>query len=234
MPKTLSLRVPAVTGGRVSALGPGGRTSAIAKAPLPGPWRIGPLGIEGDEQADLRVHGGPDRAVHLYPAAHYAAWRAEIGDHPLLRTAGGFGENLSPDGAAEGDVCVGDVFAFGGARLQVTVGRQPCWKLNVRFGRPDMSRRLQETGRIGWLHRVLEPGVAEPGATLDLVDRPRPEWTMARLVRLLYVDRLDRDGLAGMAAIPELGESWRRIALRRLETGAVEDHRPRLEGDAAG
>lgn len=226
-------RIRTVLLGKTAPFGPPGRTSAIAKAPVDGPRAVGPNGFLDDEQADRRVHGGPEKAVHHYPLDHHTAWRAELGDGaPLLGEAGAFGENLSTLGLTEDGVCVGDLFRAGTALLQVAQARQPCWKLNVRFGVPDMARRVQTTGRTGWYYRVLEPGRIGPGDTLTLLERPHPDWPLTRLLHVLYVDTLNREALAAMAALPVLAESWRTLASRRLERGAVEDWNGRLTGGA--
>lgn len=206
--------------------------SAIAKVPVAASLWLGAEGFEGDAQADRRVHGGAEKAVHHYPRDHYADWRAELGPLPLLDAPGAFGENLSGAGLTEENVAVGDVFRLGRAILQVSQGRQPCWKLNHRFGVPDMARRVQGTGRTGWYYRVLQPGRVAPGDDLELLDRLAPEWTLRRLWHVMYVDRLNRAALERIAALDVLAEGWRRYATRRLESGRVEDWRPRLEGKA--
>jgi MOSC domain-containing protein YiiM len=224
---------PAVLIGAVAPLGDDGRVSAIDKSPAPAPWRLGTLGLAGDEQADLKHHGGPEKALHHYPFDHYAYWEREIGPNPLFQQPGAFGENLSTSGWTEANVCIGDVVCFGGALLQVSQGRQPCWKLNRRFSRQDMAALVQASGRAGWYYRVLEPGVAEPGDALRLVDRPRPEWSLERLFLLLYRNTSDREGLAGMTALSELAENWRALARRRLASGKIESWRERLHGETA-
>lgn len=206
--------------------------SAIAKTPAAFPLWLGTDGLKGDAQADRRVHGGPEKAVHHYPFDHYAAWRADLGALPLLDAPGAFGENISITGMTEDMVAVGDVFRLGGTLMQVSQGRQPCWKLNHRFGVPDMARRVQDTGRTGWYYRVLDPGMVAPGDDLVLIDRLAPEWTLHRLWRAMYVDRLNRTELETIAALDVLAEGWRRYAQRRLDSGRVEDWRPRLEGKA--
>ncbi|WP_347138778.1 MOSC domain-containing protein [Paracoccus sp. SSK6] len=206
--------------------------SAIAKSPVAGPLWLGSEGLQGDAQADRRVHGGPEKAVHHYPLDHYADWRADLGDLALLDAPGAFGENVSTSGMTEETVAVGDIFRLGGALIQVSQGRQPCWKLNHRFGIPDMARRVQDTGRTGWYYRVLQPGLISPGDELDLIDRLAPDWTLRRLWRAMYVDRLNRAELEAIAALDVLAEGWRRYATRRLESGRIEDWRPRLEGKA--
>lgn len=216
--------------GQAAPLGPDGPLSGIDKRPVPGPWRITRLGLAGDAQGDLKHHGGPEKALHQYPREHYAAWAAEIGSHPLLAAPGAFGENLSGEGWTEETVCVGDVARFGSSLLQVAQGRQPCFKLDLRFNRRGMARNVQRTGRTGWYWRVLEEGQADESDALVPVDRPRPEWPLARLIHLLYRDTRNLADIAAMAELPELAENWRALARRRLESGEVEDWSKRLEG----
>ena len=163
-----------------------GSLSAIAKEPRSGPVDVGALGLEGDEQGDPRVHGGPDKAVHCYAFSQYAPWRQELADNAtaqaLLAQPGAFGENFSLDGINESQVCLADQWQVGSARFEVSQGRQPCWKLNDRFGVADMARRVQDTGRTGWYLRVLRPGRLGVGDALQLRARPHPAWPLARLL----------------------------------------------------
>jgi MOSC domain-containing protein YiiM len=238
--------------GRAAPLPGSDQKSGIDKRPVGRPLMLGSEGFEGDEQADRRVHGGPEKAVHHYPYDHYAAWRADFGlakpgvSHPrtpvgyldmkepggLLTAPGAFGENVSTRGLTEADVAVGDIFRLGEALVQVSQGRQPCWKLSRRFGVQDMARRVQETGRTGWYYRVLQPGLVATGDALERIDRVAPEWTLQRLWHALYVDRLNLAELQGIAALEVLADGWRRYAIRRLESGRVEDWSKRLEGSA--
>jgi MOSC domain-containing protein YiiM len=183
----------------------------------------------GDAQADLKNHGGPEKAVHHYPLDHYETWRNEIGTHPLLEERGAFGENFSTTEWTEETVHVGDVVRFGSALLQVSQGRQPCWKLNVRFGREDIAHRAQSTGRTGWYYRVLEEGTAEPDDQLKMIERPHPQWPLSRLLTLLYRDKERYADLEEMAAIAELAPGWRRLAARRVQARATEDWTSRLQ-----
>jgi MOSC domain-containing protein YiiM len=224
---------PTVLVGSVTPLGPDGLASGIDKRPVAGPWRVTRLGIAGDAQGDLKHHGGPDKAVHQYPFEHYRAWQAEMGPQPLLARPGAFGENVSGEGWTEETICIGDVARFGGALLQVSQGRQPCFKLNLRFARPDMARTVQATGRTGWYWRVVEEGTADEGDSLVIVDHPQPDWPLSRLIALLYRATGDRDGLAAMTRLPELADGWRTLAERRLSSGRVEDWSKRLDGPAA-
>jgi len=225
----VAVRIDAVlTGVAVPYTRPGSR-SAIAKSPRSGAVWIGELGIEGDEQGDRRVHGGIDKAVHHYPSGHYAAWRAELGELPVLAAPGAFGENLAGSGLDEGGVCLGDRFSFGGALLEVSQGRLPCWKLNDRFGVADMARRVQDSGRTGWYYRVLRAGSAQAGDLLALTERPCPDWPLQRLMRLLATRSMDPELLQEALALP-LVPSWRTLLERRLASRGVEDWSRRIDG----
>ncbi|WP_077147429.1 MOSC domain-containing protein [Sphingopyxis sp. KK2] len=224
-PPIVSLRV-----GPVQALGPKSVPSGIAKQEAGRPIFLSLGGFEGDEQGDTRYHGGCDKAVHHYPLDHYALWRAELGSHPLLDRPGAFGENISARGLLENHAAVGDRFRLGKAIVEVSQGRQPCFRLNLRMDIPDMARRMQQSGRTGWYYRVIEEGVVERGDTLELIDRLTPSWTIARLWRLLYIDTLDREGLSALAATAHLPLRWRELAAKRLRSGQIEDWSLRLGG----
>ncbi len=227
---TLADVQPLVLAGRIAPLGHSGRSSAIDKRRVSGPWGIGVGGLTNDSQANRSHHGGPEKALHHYAFDHYPAWRAEIGAHPLLESPGAFGENLSTLGWTEETICIGDIVRFGSAILQVSQGRQPCLTLNLRFDLKDMAIRVQHSGRAGWYYRVLEPGIAKEGDILQLIERPRTDWTLARLNRLLYHDVNNRAALADMADIAELSPNWRELARRRLSRGKTENWTRRLYG----
>jgi len=217
--------------GAVRPLGPKGIASGIDKRPHDRPVRLTRTGFERDAQGDMRHHGGPEKAVHHYARDHYPDWQDELGPLPLLDHAGAFGENLSTAGLVEADVAVGDRFRIGSALVEVSQERQPCFRLNLRFGVADMARRVQHSGRTGWYYRVLEEGIVAAGDRLNLVDRRAPDWTVERLWRVLYVDTLDRDSLSAMAELEPLAEGWRNTARERLRRREVEDWKRRLEGD---
>jgi MOSC domain-containing protein YiiM len=227
-----AVRVDALLAGVALPYTRPGSMSAIDKHPLAGRVAIAAWGLVGDQQGDLRVHGGPDKAVHHYPFEHYAAWRTELGALRHLQAPGGFGENISTQGLDECDVCLGDRFALGSAVLEVSQGRQPCWKLNDRFAVADMARRVQATGRTGWYYRVLQPGYTQAGDMLQRVARPWPAWPLRRLGSLLFDRVIDRASLEPALDLP-LVPSWRRLVERRLQTAAVEDWQPRLDGPGA-
>lgn len=236
-------RVAAVLVGRALAFTRPGSISAIDKRPVSGPMWVGFEGLVGDEQGDRRVHGGRDKALHLYAFEHYAAWRASFAQPAdagryasalaLLDAPGAFGENLATLGVTEAQLCIADRLRIGGALLEVSQSRQPCWKLNDRFGVADMALRVQQTMRCGWYCRVIEPGVLQAGDAIVLVERRWPQWTLQRLIDLLYRSTLDRDQLRQAQALP-LVPSWQRLIARRLDSGALEDWSGRLGGPAPG
>lgn len=210
-----------------------GSLSAIDKLPHNGLVHVGPLGLEGDEQADTRVHGGPDKAVHCYPWSHYEGWRGElVSDRAaqLLQAPGAFGENLAlAPGLDEHQVCIADQWAVGSAVFEVSQGRQPCWKLNDRFDTPDMARRVQQSGRAGWYLRVLTPGQIAAGDVIRLTARPHGDWPLARLMQLIADRDCDPQRMSSVLALP-LPPSWRKLFQRRLDSGQVESWQHRLEG----
>ena len=215
--------------GRAIPFGPNGEPSAIGKQCVSVPLHLSVSGFVGDEQGDSLHHGGPDKALHHYPGEHYAFWRRELPHVAADRfSTGAFGENLTTIGLTEQNVCVGDVFRLGAALIQVSQARQPCWKLNIRFGVPDMARRVQERARTGWYYRVLESGEALPESEIRLIDRPHRDWPLARLLHHLYVDPLNTAALKDIAALSVLSESWRRLAAQRLVSGSIEDGSRRM------
>lgn len=229
MTTAVQVRVEALLAGVARPYTRPGSLSAIDKRPLDGAVEIGGLGLAGDEQGDTRVHGGPDKALHHYPFDHYAAWRDELGALPVLEAPGAFGENISTRGITEADVCLGDRFELGTAVLEVSQGRQPCWKLNDRFAVPRMARLVQDTGRTGWYYRVLQPGEARAGDLLRLAARPHPDWPLVRLMRLLAERVLDPVQLGAALELP-LVPSWRKLVERRLASSQVEDWGRRVDG----
>lgn len=163
-------RVREVRIGPARPFGPQGQPSAIDKRVVEGPTMASTTGLAGDTQGDPRHHGGPDKAIHAYAVAHYPVWAEEQPERAERFRPGAFGENLVVEGATEADICLGDRWRLGDVLLEVSQGRQPCWKLNLRFGVPDMARRVQDTGRTGWYFRVIEAGSLHAG--LEAPDRP--------------------------------------------------------------
>lgn len=214
--------------GRAKLLGASGALTAIDKRKVEGTLAVGILGLDGDEQADRKHHGGPDKAIHAYAVSHLSRWADELPAQAESFRPGAFGENFVIDGASEADICLGDRWRIGSTLLEISQGRQPCWKLNWRFEVTDMARRVQESGRTGWYFRVLEPGVVAGGDRGTLVARPHAAWTLTRTSHLLYHDRMNRVALAELAQLPGLPDNWRRLAEARLSSGKTEDWSRRL------
>ena len=186
--------------------------TAFVKEPVAGPVRVGSTGLDGDRQANERNHGGPEMALLAYAAAHYSRWREELGRPDL--PPGGFAENLTIDGLDEGSVCIGDTYAIGDVRVQVSQPRQPCFKISRRWNLPDLTKRVEATGRSGWYLRVLAEGEIEAGAPVDLLDRPYPEWTIARTQAVRRRARQEPAAAAALAACPLLSPTWRQALTR--------------------
>ena len=152
------MKVLSVNVGRPRDVETRGRTvrTSIWKTPVAGRVHVGPLNIDGDEQSDLTVHGGEDKAVYVYPSEHYAFWRHELPEMDI--PFGAFGENLTIEGLLESDVKVGDHLAIGSAQFEVTQPRLPCFKLAIRFGRDDIIKRFLLSGRSGFYLAVVHDG----------------------------------------------------------------------------
>jgi MOSC domain-containing protein YiiM len=202
--------------GPVAPLGPDGVPSGFVKHARSGEVGVGALGLDGDAQADLRVHGGPEKAVYGYAAGHYPAW---AGDFPQLSgafAAGSMGENLTIQNMDEADLCVGDVHAVGSALLQVCQPRQPCFKFALRFDNKDMPKVMVRSGRSGWYYRVLTPGVIEAGDAVVRRERPHPDFPFRRLVAIIYHGQVTEEELVRMTSMTGLASQWRQWARQRL------------------
>ncbi|MCA0908966.1 MOSC domain-containing protein [Qipengyuania gaetbuli] len=196
----------------------GAELSAIAKAPVEGRVNIRTFGIEGDMVADTKHHGGADMAVHHYPGDHYADWNDWLGGHELLAGPAAFGENLMSLGLTETQVHIGDRFRLGTAILEISQGRQPCWKIEHRFQRKGMVARILETGRCGWYYRVIEEGEAAAGDRLERIETAAPGWSVARVFAALYdkANPPSTEDLETIANLDRLSAVWRGKAAAKL------------------
>ena len=219
-------KVLAVLRGPVQPLGH--TTSGIDKHPVQGKVMVDLLGLDGDAQADLRSHGGEFKAVHCYSWAHYQSWRQELPENRMLDAPGAFGENLSIEGLDETTVCIGDRWRVGSVVFAVSQGRQPCFKLNLRFGVPDMAIRVQRSLRTGWYLRVVEPGTLTAGDAIELLERPHPDYPIATLLALIRDRDTDPARLQDVLKLP-LPPSWERLFTKRLHSGQSEDWMSRLQ-----
>ena len=189
------------------------RTS-IYKSPVNGAVRVGRLNLEGDQQSDLSVHGGVHKAVYTYPSEHYPWWRLELDDPDL--DWGAFGENLTVSGLTETSVRIGDRFQIGTAELLVTQPRLPCYKLGIRFGRPDMETRFLRSGRTGFYFSVIREGELEAGDAVAIVARAEDSMTVAEIVALYQAERPDADVVRRAGELAALPLGMREHFRRRL------------------
>lgn len=214
----MSWVIDALLTGKARRFGAKGEPSAIDKRAVEGRHAVGALGIAGDEQADLSVHGGPDKAIHHYPRDHYGWWAETIGDHALLQDAGAFGENISTSGLTESAACIGDRYRLGSALVEISQGRQPCWKLGHRFGIATLPATVVTSRRGGWYYRVIEDGAVGAGDALELIERPLPDWSVERVFHLLIGGAGKREpaALRALAAMDLLAANWRARAEKLL------------------
>jgi MOSC domain-containing protein YiiM len=189
------------------------RTS-IFKTPTDRRLRVTTLNFEGDEQSDLSVHGGVDKAVYAYPSEHYAYWRRELPEMDL--PWGVFGENLTTEGLLEANVRIGDRFRVGSAEFVVTQPRMPCYKLGIRFGRPDIVKRFLSSGRTGFYFAVHLEGEVGAGDSIELIARAEEGLTVADVFKLYTVDAENQELLRRATKSFALPESWRDYFRKRL------------------
>ncbi|MBS1701195.1 MAG: MOSC domain-containing protein [Armatimonadetes bacterium] len=188
-------------------------SSGIFKRAVEGPVHLGETNLDGDGQADLVHHGGPDRALLLYSAAHYPFWEDRFG-HSL--EFGSFGENLTITDMDELQVCLGDRFTIGEVEIEVSQPRLPCFKLARRLDKPGLNLEVMENRRGGWYTRTLKSGSIQRGDRLQQTAQPNPQWTIDRCFATFISEKKDRDVLAELAALPQLSELWRTNLQRRL------------------
>ena len=165
--------------GGLRPLPPENQPTGIFKREQHGPVWLGREGLAGDAQGDRRVHGGIEKALHQYPVEHYARLAAAFPQAAALLVRGSNGENLSIDGWNEANVCIGDVFRLGGARIQVSQPRSPCWKIDRRYGVTGMTQTIGEQGLTGWYFRVVEEGEVGPGCVFELLEHDAAATTVA-------------------------------------------------------
>lgn len=194
-------------------------TTSIFKSRIEGEVHVARLNIAGDAQSDLTVHGGVDKAVYAYPHEHYAYW-TERGLGPL--TMGSFGENLTTDGLLEGDIHLGDELEIGTSRFVVTQPRLPCYKLQVRFMRPEMTKLFYQSRRFGFYLKVLREGKILSGQLIEIVKRDENAVTVADLIALYTGDAHGGDVLDRVLRVRALPPGWREdLEQRRARRGTA-------------
>jgi MOSC domain-containing protein YiiM len=190
-------------------------STAIFKQPVEGRVMLRTLNLDGDRQADLSVHGGPTKAVYVYPAEHYEFWRQEFPEMEL--PYGMFGENFTATEFSETTLNIGDQFRVGSATVMVTEPRMPCYKLGIRFGRTDIIKRFLVSERSGFYLAVLEEGEVGIGDEFQMVKRNEPSVTVNEVVSLYSRDKYNAELLRRAITVQELPESWRRYFQERLQ-----------------
>ena len=189
-------------------------STGIFKEPVNGRVTLRTLNLDGDRQSDLSVHGGPFKAVYLYPSEHYDFWKQELPDMDL--PWGIFGENLTTTGLLETEVHIGDRFRTGTAELMVTQPRMPCYKLAIRFGRADIIKRFLVSERTGFYFSVLKEGEVGAGDEIELLERNTSGVRVVDVTRLYSSDKENVDLLRRAMATEALPDSWREYFRKRL------------------
>ncbi len=189
--------------------------TGIFKEPVPGRCMLRALNLDGDGQADLANHGGVDRAAYAYPVENYAYWRRELGREGF--GFGQFGENFTVEGMTEDDVCIGDVFRVGGAVVEVSQPRPPCFKLGIKMGMPRFPKLFLASGRVGFYTRVLEVGEVGAGDRIEFVRRDPERVTVREMSQLLFFEPDNLRGARRALGIKALSPGWRESFEGRLE-----------------
>ncbi|GJQ22511.1 hypothetical protein BIY37_11130 [Candidatus Brocadia sapporoensis] len=181
-------------------------TTGIFKTPVCGPVWAEKFNLTGDAQADLSVHGGLHKAINAYPSEHYPHWKQHLHLPDIIY--GAFGENFTTIGLLEDEVCIGDIFKAGEAIIQISQPRQPCWKIERRWGVKGFSTLVKQTGKTGWYFRVLQEGYVEAGNALVLAERSFPQWTVATAYIIMCNRRTNVKAARELARCPALSSRW--------------------------
>ncbi|WP_272656535.1 MULTISPECIES: 6-hydroxyaminopurine reductase [unclassified Providencia] len=203
--------------------------SANHKQAADGLLALGQLGLEGDEQAEKRFHGGPDRALCHYPREHYHYWLNAYPELEDLFVASAFGENISTQGMTEENVFIGDIFAWGNARIQVTQPRSPCYKLNGLTGIENFAQLMQERGCCGWLYRVIKTGNVSENEPLTLLSR-NSDVSVQEAIMIAFHAPYDEQLYQRLLSAAGLSASWSLTMQNRLEHHQIEEFSHRLFG----
>jgi MOSC domain-containing protein YiiM len=226
--------------GGIRPLPPDNQPTGIFKHEVLMPVWVGREGLAGDAQADRRVHGGPDKALHQYAIANYARLATAFPDAANLLIPGSTGENLSAPRWDETNIAIGDVFRFGDSTIQVSQPRSPCWKIDNRFGVEGLAQYIAEQRITGWYFRVLEEGAAETSADFERIERNVDPVSIADLLSLWGEHRPDLDRLIEISRTPGLTASWvnkfedRAARLRQMAVDKPKLFHPRPDPNMQG
>ncbi|HEY3662355.1 MAG TPA: MOSC domain-containing protein [Chthoniobacterales bacterium] len=188
--------------------------TSIWKNPVQGRVHVAKLNLDGDRQSDLSVHGGVDKAVYVYPSEHYPFWKGQLPGEDL--GWGAFGENLTTEGLLEDQVQIGDRLRIGTAEFVVTQPRMPCYKLGIRFGRPDLVKRFLQSRKTGFYLAVEREGDLAAGDAIEFIERSDGGLTILDVTNLYAAGSPSQDQLRRAADLPALPESWREYFQKKL------------------
>jgi MOSC domain-containing protein YiiM len=191
-------------------------STGIFKEPVSGRVMLRTLNLDGDRQADLTVHGGPEKAVYVYPAEHYAFWKQELPEMELPWAM--FGENFTTEGMFETEINVGDRFRIGSAEVMVTQPRMPCYKLGIRFGRTDIIKRFLASERTGFYFSVLKEGEVSAGDEIEVLEKNASGVRVVDVTRLYSSDKENVDLMKRAIATEALPNNWREYFRKRIES----------------
>ena len=190
-------------------------TTGIFKEPIQERVMMRTVNLDGDQQADLTVHGGVSKAVYAYPSEHYKYWRTELPGMDL--SWGMFGENFTTEGLLEDAVYIGDRFRIGETEVMVTEPRMPCYKLGIKFGRADIIKRFLASRRTGFYFAVMGEGMVGAGDDVELIGREQREISVADITRLYAFDKDDVKSLRRVILVDALPEGWKGYFRHQLE-----------------
>ncbi|MDG1990703.1 MAG: MOSC domain-containing protein [Dehalococcoidia bacterium] len=193
--------------------------SGIFKTPTEKIVTITHNGINGDYQADLKAHGGPDKIVCVYPSEHHDWWDKELN---INFQSGYAGENFTTKGLIEDTVCIGDQYQIGAAILEVSQPRQPCYKLAARHGDKSIARKVQQTGKTGFYFRCIQAGSIQAGEEIKLINRPNPKFTIEQANILMHIDKLNTKQMNSFIKLNELSDSWKKYFTKRIQTKHID------------
>ena len=216
--------------GEVQNRWPGKAPSAILKTSTDKTLFLAENGFENDNQADLKVHGGPEKAVHHYNANHMEYWSNLYPNQAASFKPGFFGENISTSGLDENNLHIGDVFELGTSIVQICQGRQPCWKLNEHTQIPSLASQFQRSGFTGWYYRVLKNGYVKAGDRISLIERPLPDFPLALVIAARFEPDLDLSLADELAHCPHLSLSWQSAFRKKSNRYFIENTEARLKG----
>ncbi|SFU82719.1 6-hydroxyaminopurine reductase [Xenorhabdus koppenhoeferi] len=203
--------------------------SAISKLLVNGRLQLTSLGLEGDEQAETRFHGGPDRALCHYPSEHYLFWKRQFPELLELIVSPLFGENISTEGMTEDTVYIGDIFQWGETLIQITQPRSPCYKLNLVTDISAFAAMMQNNGRCGWLYRVISPGFVSTSEPIRLLSR-NSDVSVQEAISIAFHSPFDEEQYRRLMGAAGLSASWNLTMQKRLLHGKIEDFNRRLFG----